>query len=151
MNLAGRGRRGQLLSIKVASPYSQPAGTFLFNPWHEQFSKHILVLKGHRQGEMDPLWLPEQSCCQAAPAAAWSLEQLHPSPPQGITYPQLPGCWQGPQQLPVPHGGCVLSPYPPYRRASSHAGDVQMLQRGPQHAFSVPAVDNSNAEVTATG
>lgn len=113
MNLAGRGRRGQLLSIKVASPYSQPAGTFLFNPWHEQFSKHILVLKGHCQGEMDPLWLPEQSCCQAAPAAAWSLEQLHPSPPQGIAYPQLPGCWQGPQKLPVPHGGCVLSPYPP--------------------------------------
>lgn len=26
-----------------------------------------------------------------------------------------------------------------------------MLQQGPQHAFSIPAVDNSNAEVTATG
>lgn len=76
------GCAGLLLSIKVTSPYSKPSGTFIFNPSHEQFSRHILVLKGHRQGEPAPPRLAGWSCCQAARAGAVrSLEQPHPSSP----------------------------------------------------------------------
>lgn len=94
--------RGLLLSVKVASPYSKLSGTFIFNPSHEQFSRHILVLKGHRQGEPAPLRLVGWSCCQASRAgAARSLERPHPSSPRGIAHQKLSGCWQGPRGLPT--------------------------------------------------
>lgn len=77
------GCAGLLLSVKVTSPYSIPSGTFIFNPSHEQFSRHILVFKGHRQGEPAPPRLAGWSCCQAARArAVRSLERPHPSSPR---------------------------------------------------------------------
>lgn len=41
--LPGAGCREQHLCVKVAGPYSERRGTFIFNPSPEQFSRRILV------------------------------------------------------------------------------------------------------------
>lgn len=99
------GCAGLLLSIKVTSPYSKPSGTFIFNPSHEQFSRHILVLKGHRQGEPAPPRLAGWSCCQAARAGAVrSLEQPHPSSPGALLSKSSWAAGGDPRGTPGPQG-----------------------------------------------
>ena len=121
--------RGLLLSVKVTSPCSKPSGTFIFNPSHEQFPRHILVLKGHRQGEPAPLRLVGWSCCQAARAgAAWSPEQPHPSSPRGVAHQELPGCWQGPQWVPAVTAAELHAGTPRPRRERSESSQAGCSQ-----------------------